>query len=169
VDTRQEQEALSQRQLSRSRGSSQKGFTFIEVIIALSLLAVSTAVLIGLEGSTVQRTIRDRSVQQSMLAARRVLAAVEAADTKLELSDQNDVPVIDLLRTLNAAELANDAEKGDLETLRASVKIQDWPLPLQGVAQNALRKLVLDISWGSDPRDVFEITYFIPGPEEESE
>ena len=69
--------------------SDESGFTFVEVMIALVLLASASAILVGMQSAAVHRTIRDTSAQKSMMVARRIMAMIETIpDNEFNLSSQ---------------------------------------------------------------------------------
>ena len=55
------------------------GFTLIEVVFAVLILAGSLVVLLGLQTSSLQLTGRGKMTQQAMLYARRILAPIETS------------------------------------------------------------------------------------------
>lgn len=153
------------------RGKHQRGFTFVEIIIALSLLAIAAGLLIGLQSAAVQRTLRDRSAQQAMLAARRIMASIEANADKLQISDQSNEPLSAVLQTLGAPapSAADNNNKQELDNLRVSLQFVDWDLPLENIENPAMRKVILTISWSDSPEDSFKIDYLMAsGPKEDA-
>lgn len=145
------------------------GFTFIEVMIALSLLAISSGILIKLEGSAIESTMRDRGAQQAMLAARRIMSMVEATEKNLSISSQTDVPILTLFSQMNIPEPTSNEERQALDQLRATIQIQDWNLPIPNLTGGAIQKLTLAISWSNNPQDVFVVTYFPPAQDGDEE
>lgn len=148
------------------RRLSQTGFSFIEVVIALALFAAAASLIVGLQSSAISRTLRDRNAQQAMLAARRIMASVEAAGSKLEVSNQEDQPLIEVLRALGAPDTSSldEQSRAQLEKLRVSLLINDWDLPFENVQNPAMKKLVLTVSWGSAVGESFTIEYLFPAP-----
>lgn len=138
------------------------GFSFIELVVALALFAVAASVIVGLESSSINRTVRDRNAQQAMLAARRIMASIEAAGPALDLPDQEGVPVSEILSSLSVPESANEDEKTAVSTFQASLRIQDWDIPFENVQNPAMRKVVLVITWGDGPGNSFRIDYLLP-------
>lgn len=146
--------------------SNQGGFTFIEVVIALALFAAGAALIVGLESSAINRTLRDRNAQQAMLAARRIMALIETAGPKLEIGDQEDQPVDEILQTLGAPNVpSDDAEKSSpLDGFRASLLFKDWDLPFENVQNPAMKKISLIVAWGDAPGERLSIDYLYPLP-----
>ena len=149
----------------RHQHPAQRGFSFIELVVALALFAVAASVIVGLESSAINRTLRDKNAQQAMLAARRIMASIEAAGPALDLPDQEGVPVSEVLSSLGAPDTGSDDEKAALSSFRASLRIQDWDLPFENVQNPAMRKVALVIAWGDGVGDAFKIDYLFPrGP-----
>jgi prepilin-type N-terminal cleavage/methylation domain-containing protein len=145
--------------------ASEKGFTFVEVIVAVMVLAIATSVLIGLEATAIQRAIRDRNTQQAMLVARRILAMVENSEQSMTMTSQSDVPVAALLAQLGAPATSDDGERQALDRLRATVLVEDWTPPEKNISEPAMKRVTLSIAWGPDQFERFTLLYFIPYPE----
>jgi prepilin-type N-terminal cleavage/methylation domain-containing protein len=153
------------------RARSQGGFTFLEIIIALMILAAAAGMLIGLESATIRRTIEDRNVQQAMLAARRIMSAIEIIKPPDQVASLPMQPLSGLLGQIVAAPAQSNTspeEARALERFSAELTVQDFPLPLPNIEPNPLQMISLQIRWGDQPTDVFEIQYLIPVPEDPS-
>lgn len=152
--------------LHRWRQSCQAhaGFTFIEVLIAVVLLANATTLLIGLEASAVQRTVRDRNTQQAMLAARRIMSQIEGIEQTTAPDNQSDIPVPALLAQLGAPATTDQRELQVLERLRATILVEDWTPPFQNIENPAMKRISLEIAWGPESFERFNLLYFIPVP-----
>ncbi len=143
----------------------ERGFTFIEVIIAVMLLAAATGILIGLESSAVQRLIYDRNTQQAMLAARRIMSMIEINQDDLSMANQLQGPVLTVLTQLGAPTPDNQQERAALEALNASVQVAPWTPPGNNIEENSMNKVTLNIAWGPSPDEAFTLVYFIPASE----
>jgi prepilin-type N-terminal cleavage/methylation domain-containing protein len=161
VDSRKTGSELAITMLKR-RAHHQRGFTFLEIIIALMILASGAGILIGLESATIQRTIEDRTVQQAMLAARRIMAAIETIAPPDQVTSLPRQPLITLLQELKAPPGASPEEKMALERYTAEVQVEVFPLPLPNIEPNPLQMVSLKIFWSERPADLFEIQYLIP-------
>jgi prepilin-type N-terminal cleavage/methylation domain-containing protein len=148
---------------ARSR-RSERGFSFIEVIIALSLFAAGAALIVGLESSAINRTVRDRNAQQAMLAARRIMASIETAGSRLELGDQENRPVVEVLQALGAPQVSDDKEKEQLDSLSVTLRIQEWNLPFENVQNPSMKKVDLVLAWGDGVGESLRIDYLYPNP-----
>ncbi len=144
----------------------ERGFTFIEVIIAVMLLAAATGILIGLESSAVQRLIYDRNTQQAMLAARRIMSMIEINQDDLSMANQLQGPVLTVLSQLKAPSNGTEQERIALEALNASIMVEPWTPPGNNIEENSMNRVTLSIAWGPTPDEAFTIVYFIPAPEQ---
>jgi prepilin-type N-terminal cleavage/methylation domain-containing protein len=139
---------------------SERGFTFIEVIVALALLAASASILIGMEGAAIRRTIRDQNAQQATLAARRILASIEAIDPKdFNLGSSDNRPVEELLGDLGVE--PDQRQRGN--PLTASLLVEDQPIPFPNTAINPMKRITLTISWGQGRDDSITVFYLRNG------
>jgi type II secretory pathway pseudopilin PulG len=145
-----------------SRRSAEAGFTFIELILALAILVSAITVFIGLQAAAVQRTLRDRNVQQAMLVSRQIMAFIETDPTRLDQGNISPTPVIDLLSQFGAPAIRDDAERAALSPLTTSLTVEDWPIPAPKMEERPMRKLTLWVAWGSEIEERFQLVFFIP-------
>jgi prepilin-type N-terminal cleavage/methylation domain-containing protein len=140
------------------------GFTFIEVVIALAVMASAAGIIIGMQGAALRRTARDTNAQQAMLAARRIMASIEALNPKnFNLQTQENQPISAILQTLGVTSLGDKDEAAAMGALSASLLVQEWPIPL--LEKEALmRKIILKIFWGPAWDETFEVIYLLPDP-----
>ncbi len=141
---------------------SQRGFTFIELILALAILAASMTIFVGLQAAAVQRTIHDRNVQQAMLAARRIMAAIETNPTLLDQGNVPLTPLPALFSQFGAPPPADKVELDALQALQATMTVDEWPLPVPTIDQPSMRRLTLTVAWGLDIDERFELVYYVP-------
>lgn len=142
-----------------------KGFTLVEVVIAILILAGSLVVLLGLQSASVTKALRDRNQLQAMLAAKHIFAAVEVFQ---QFDDRDDtLPVYQLLKDLDALpDVGDSAEEEELYArMEARIQIGEWENPEAlaplGADKNLLKRIYLQIFWGESPDDQMEIVYFI--------
>lgn len=143
------------------------GFTLLEVMIALMILASAASIMIGLQTAAVSRTLRDKQVQHAMLASRSIMSAIELAGEDIPLADQNGTPLLAVLQQLGLPAPSSEEQQRVLESLRVFLQIQPWDLPFENISENPMRKLLLAIAWGDDPQDRFVVEYLVPAPEPE--
>lgn len=137
---------------------ARRGFTLIEVTIAILILASGLVILLGLQSSSVERAVRDRDKLQAMLLAREILAAVESSKDPIEVQD----------RTTTAADILEDllpgsqkpAVQDEQNKFRVRFRVQNWELP--NIDQQLIRRLDLVVSWSDSPLDSISIIYFLP-------
>jgi prepilin-type N-terminal cleavage/methylation domain-containing protein len=147
-----------------STSASQTGFTFIEVTVALALLAVSASILIGMQGSAVRRTIRDANAQAAMLVARRIMASIEILkDSEFTISTQSNTPVRDLLQQLNISGIGEKSESGAINQMTASVTVDDLELQMPFEEKiEPMKRITLKLIWGPGSDEFMQLVYQRP-------
>jgi len=136
------------------------GFTLIEVTLALLVLGGSLVVLLGLQSSIVDRTLRDSKRQRAMLLSRQILAILETAKEPPALQKTNG-SFHDVLTSLTDSSKDAAAPNPEDAEFEAHFEVQDVGLP--EINPNAMRKVTLKISWGPDSIDQITAVYFTPG------
>jgi prepilin-type N-terminal cleavage/methylation domain-containing protein len=160
MDTGQARNKLSKTIAVPQHRHSEGGFTFLEVIVALALLAVSASMLIGMEGSAIRRTIRDTNAQQAMLAARRVMSVIEAmSDKDFNLSSQDNRSVPELLDALGVPPNPEEGNQSQMSALIASILVEDLQIPIPNMVVDPMKKIVLTIRWSQSRDDWIRIYY----------
>ena len=140
--------------------SHESGFTFVEVMIALVLLASASAILVGMQSAAVHRTIRDTSAQKSMMVARRIMAMIETIpDNELNLSSQGEQSAIALMEQLQIPTEDTSSDDILLTKLSANLQVDDWLLPVPGAEDTPMKKIILSLSWGNSPQDHISIEF----------
>ena len=145
--------------------SAAHGFTLLEIVIAIALLAVALVSMIGLNSSAMERTIRDRHAQQAMLLSRSILAGIEASKQPIEVG-QTSGTALELVRQFNAAPDGADFPP-ELDIFTASLEVESISIPINRdgavtIANDALRRINLEIRWGDGPDQVFPVVFFVP-------
>jgi prepilin-type N-terminal cleavage/methylation domain-containing protein len=147
----------------RRRRSQQSGFTLIEITVALSLLAVSASIFIGMQGSAVRRTLRDTNAQAAMLVARRIMASIEILkDSEFTISTQSESPVRNLLQQLNITGMGERAESAAIDQMTASVVVDELELVLPLDRQEQMKRITLKLTWGPGADESIQIVYQRP-------
>ena len=143
---------MARSRAKNSKKDSRAGFTLVEVVIAILVLAGSLVVLLGLQSAAVTKALRDRNQLQAMLAARHIFAAVEVFQ---EFNDRDDtLPVYQLLKDLDALpDIGDSAEEEQLYAgMEAKIQISEWENPEAlaplGADINLLKRIYLQILWG---------------------
>lgn len=139
----------------------QQAFTLIEVTIAILVLASALAVLLGLQSSLLGLSIGDRQRQDATLLARRILSIIEAAPQHSPGEQSGDG-----LKMLGEYVSLDDIQASEMERLRSfQVQIDTTTMGIPGLAEDALYRIVLSVSWGPAPQDRIEVLYFDPNTE----
>jgi hypothetical protein len=117
-------------------------------------------VLLGLQSSIIERTLRDAKKQRAMLLARQILSAIEAQREPLpaQKTDGSFREVLEAVSSSVAASKERDSEESDY---LAHLEVENINIP--GVAENALRKITLTMSWGPHSVDQLTAVYFTQG------
>jgi prepilin-type N-terminal cleavage/methylation domain-containing protein len=151
-----------QRLMSRSR--KQRGFTFVEITVALALLATAATILMGMQGAAVRRTIRDSNAQAAMLVARRIMASIEILkDSEFMISTQSDGPVRDLLQQLNIIGIGERSESAAIDQMTARVTVDDLQIQMPfEEKQEELKRITLRLSWGPGSDESMQVVYQRP-------
>ena len=144
--------------MTRSRAASaDRGFTLIEVALAVIILGGSLIVLLGLQSSIIERTIRDTKKQRAMLLAREILSAIESNPTP-PVPQSTDGSVRDVLDVLLATPDTDRRQNPEDAEFVARMEVSIVGIP--NVAPDAMRKIVLTLSWGKSDLDQLTTVYF---------
>ncbi len=153
--------------LMRRAPSTQSGFTLIEILIALTVMAAASGVLIGMQSAAIARTFRDKNAQQGMLLARRIMASVEASgDNPQAVANFDNENAISALQKFGIPEPTEAAEKKALAPFAVSMLVEEFPLPIPNMEPEPMNKVTLRISWGTDIDQNFIVTYLMPIPKQ---
>lgn len=145
---------------------SQSGFTFLEVMVALIIMASAAAVLIGMQGSAAARTLRDSDAQQAMLLARRIMSSIETIGDETTLQPFDNEPALNALNRWNIPEPSDEKEKSILAPFFVSLLVEDWVLPLPNIDPDPVKKITLRVTWGQGVDETFLVTYLLEGSKE---
>lgn len=149
-----------------------RGFTLIEITIAVLILAGSLVILLGLQSSATARSVDDRVRQHAMLEARKILTALELAPEEPALGEIRG-PVRDVVSqifqplALESIEDSTQRESWALPyTFEATVRVDRWELPR---IEDAMRRITVRVAWGPNITEAYEVEYFIPHVVEEQD
>ena len=137
-----------------------RGFTMIEIMIAVLILAGSLVVILGLESSLTKQALRTKNKQAAMLLARRVLAGIEASETVPEDQDITQ-PMSKLLDTF-AGVSADESKQPQQDPNEYVGHLLVATTQIQGLEENAIKRVTLNVSWSDQPSDSVQVDYFIP-------
>jgi len=119
--------AVRQQQGGNPAAASQAGFTLLEVMIALAIVAIAFVGLLGLESRTLEASARQQMLSRATMLAVQRLSEIEAAPTQ------------GVLETKGAFEAPFDDFRWQLELI-------DTPLP-------QIRRIDLTVLWGEAARN----------------
>lgn len=141
-----------------------RGFTLLEIAMAITFLTFALVVLIGLQSAATKKALRDRNMQEAMLMARSVLSAVELDTDEVDVQDTEMVAEDLVKRLLPTKEnLDNSEENKSRREFMAHLKVEEVVIPIdeQTGAIITMKKLFLRISWGDGPDDHLDTYFFI--------
>lgn len=149
--------------LRASEARAARGFTFVEVMVSLALLAASVSILIGMEGAAVRRTLRDMNEQQAILTARRIMAAIETEDAQnLTVNTDANVPITELLERFNLTSPADQDNRDTLARMRATLAIQEQQIQVRPDQIGVMLLIQLTIAWSASPYDQTTVSLLRP-------
>lgn len=149
----------------RRQRTKESGFTLIEILIALSVMAAASVVLIGMQSAAIARAVRDRNAQQGMFLARRIMASIEAqADKPQDIPTFENEGAFGVLQRLNIPEPTDEISKRAMAPFQITLTSSNLQIPLPNVNQDPLKKFSLRIAWGPGLDESFIVTHLIPIP-----
>lgn len=147
-----------------------RGFTLIEITIAVLILAGSLVILLGLQSSATARSVDDRVRQHAMLEARKILTALELAPEEPALGEIRGPVrevVSQIFQPLSTESMEDSARREAWAlpyTFEATLRVERWELPR---IEDAMRRITVRVAWGPNPAEAYEVEYFIPHTAEE--
>jgi prepilin-type N-terminal cleavage/methylation domain-containing protein len=147
---------------------SQQGFTFLEVIIALAVLASALTIILGLQSALVQRTVLERQQREATRLAREILSAVEARESAgdpLEVGTFNGTPEEIFNGILPSEQIQRDSSLDATDfQYEAQLSVEYWGIDK---SDKAMKRISLLISWGKRRPESLQLAFFIPFDEDE--
>jgi len=149
---------------SKTLRLKKSGFTLIEVIIAIAILATSTITLLGVQSAITRRATVDNLKIRAILAARDILAAAEITDNPPNVGTIEGTPdrIRDQILGLELKESASPASQTKELPLLATLIVTEVPLPISDDPPKLIRYELI-ISWGDGNGQSVTVNYFIPG------
>jgi prepilin-type N-terminal cleavage/methylation domain-containing protein len=137
------------------------GFTLIEIIFAIVLLAAGLSIIIGLQSSAVTQSLRDRNKEIAIMAGRRILAQMESNEGEagnIELT----LPLVKLMERFGAVPPGGerDPELDQLADFTGQLSIKSFGI--EQLNPEAMKQITLAIYWSPSPLDSVELVYFVP-------
>ncbi len=138
----------------------QRGFTLIEVVVAVIILGGSLLVLLGLQTSIVERTFRQSKEQKAVLIAREILSAIEVSDNPIQEGVFEGAPE-DVIKNFLPNNKEEEIEDTDKTEFLARVEITNWTLPGAEVVM-VMNKFNVEVSWGPNDNERVKALFFAP-------
>jgi prepilin-type N-terminal cleavage/methylation domain-containing protein len=143
-----------------------KGFTFIELLFAVLILAAAILPIYGLQTTALDRVARNENELQATLIARQLLSFVEGSEGSLR-STNRELRADDALRQIAKGTKGLDYQPANLGVLtQYSVMfvVEPWTIQLTEQLPIPLQRLRLEVSWGPAPRDRVKFMYLFSPP-----
>ena len=136
---------------------SQNGFTLIEIMIAVLILATALVVMLGLEQSNIVRTINDQNRKVALSLARKVMAAIDLEQITINIDEEKESKIIDFFNQ-NNIEYDNDDKKN---YDKFSIVLKASSPTIAGIEQDNIIKLIeLKILWGESYKEQLSIVRY---------
>jgi len=134
------------------------GFTLIEVTMAIVIMASALTILVGMQSSLVEQTIRGRNQQQAMLLARRILAGFEVVDPDMN-EGTSEMSAAEALELSEVADERDPQDYAGYENFRVLIQFNYWGIPK--IDPQAMQRILVRVMWGPLPGDSLVVSYFI--------
>jgi prepilin-type N-terminal cleavage/methylation domain-containing protein len=141
---------------------SERGFTILEVLVAVVVLAAAILPILGVQSAALERVIRNEQEQKAVLIARQVLSFIEGSEQVLGTS-RAEKSALELLQELASGAKGveyDPVNKVQLRQFNALFVVEPWSIEMLG--DTTLLRVVLEISWSEAPRDRIQIAYLVP-------
>ncbi len=145
--------------------ANELGFTLIEITLAILMLGGALTVFLGLQTAAVQKALRDKQQFKAMLLARSLMSGIELNNNNID-EQETIKSAYDRLEELNIP--VDEKEENQYDRFETILKVEKILIPLpipdpSGLPQDIeMKKFVLTLTWGDNPEDTFDITYFSP-------
>lgn len=141
----------------RSCPCCNKGFTLVEVAVAVTILGLALTILIGLQTRTLDAFRHEEQLTRAALYAKYIMTMYELKVERIkEGTDQDSLR--EVLRRTQYFGKGLSKEKADIEgwvVITESQKIRDEPI------LGKLTKLSLAVKWGDRDVDRYRLQYYL--------
>lgn len=137
---------------------SKKGFTLIEITVAVSILSLALVALLGLQSKMVDTYYSEASRVKASFIAQYMMTMLEVDPEPPETGIKEG----DLVSRLDEIGFFHRNEKKEQEkpylnwTYRQDVQSFDLPL-----FKDAMREVRIDVKWGRTENETFSLIYYI--------
>jgi prepilin-type N-terminal cleavage/methylation domain-containing protein len=133
------------------------GFTLIEIVVALLIFAISFVTFLGIQTVSLRVTLQNRNRQEALLAARSFLSFVEISDEALnDITSEGDLNTVANALTKGVIQFPEEIR----QRYQARLQISNWRI--KGIDNDALKRISLNILWGSNADQEISLVYFVP-------
>lgn len=160
------QKAYSRGPLNRRTFKCSSGFTFIELLFAVVILAAAILPIYGLQTTALDRVARNENELQATLIARQLLSFVEGSEGNLR-STNRELRADDALRQIARGTKGLDYQPANLDVLThysVVFVVEPWTIQLTEKLPIPLQRLRLEVSWGPSSRDRVKFMYLFSPP-----
>ena len=146
-----------------SSTNQEAGFTLVEIAVAVAILGIALVTLVGLHTRMLDTYYNEQNKLKAAMYAQYLMTQIEVeADPPDAGSEESDL--------LSALEEAGYFSSEKFE--EADESLRDWtvnkevlsiglPLASEELAEDALRQIIIAISWGEGGNQTYSLTYFI--------
>lgn len=146
-----------------SKCAGTAGFTLLEVIVAIMILASALVIILGMQSAVIDQSVRAQQEQQAMLLARRILARLETGHTSVP-DGTSEFTGNEILEKFELESRESEERLERIEGLAVRTVVDYSGVP--GVDLKAMRRILLTIAWGPTADDQFEAVFFVANDEE---
>jgi prepilin-type N-terminal cleavage/methylation domain-containing protein len=140
------------------------GFTLIEILIAVVILALAVTTVSGLQSAALSGTRQSAHRVQALLIVRQIFALYDSVEPDIAEFSYEGTPsqVMQKLSQL-------DSPPGSLSDVDSPyfVNVSLTPWSVENLPPGALWRLLVTVRWSNDPRDSLEVPYFVTQQEED--
>jgi len=160
------QKACSDGSFATRKFEHNKGFTFIELLFAVLILAAAILPIYGLQTTALDRIARNENELQATLIARQLLSFVEGSEGNLR-STNRELRADDALRQIAKGTKGLDYQPANLDVLAqysVTFVVEPWTIQLTEQLPIPLQRLRLEVSWSPSPRGRVKFMYLFSPP-----
>jgi prepilin-type N-terminal cleavage/methylation domain-containing protein len=147
-----------------ARRQQNGGFTLIEILIAVVILALAVTTVSGLQSAALSGTRQSAHRVQALLIARQIFALYDSVEPDLAEFSHEGTPS-QVMQRLSELE----PPPGSLSDLDSPyfVTVSLAPWSVENLPPGALWRLLVTVRWSNNPRDSLEVPYFVTQQDEE--
>lgn len=138
--------------------SQERGFTLLEIMIAVVILSIALVTLLSLQASVLSQEVRDRERQVALGMARQILTALEIREDPMQDGELN-LTAGELLNMLydGAIQAGDKAEEEKGYSYLTTLSVSPRGIPT--LSNNDLQEFRLTIKWGEGELDKVSFLY----------